>query len=274
MSKIAWTHRTWNPTVGCTRVSAGCEHCYAERMAWRLANNPKTAKDYRGVVTKTSHGSIRWTGEVNQLDDRLFDPYTWSKPSLVFVNSMSDLFHESIDFDFPRKVWLVMKTTPQHTYQILTKRPEQVRMGIITRALNSPPLPNVWIGVSVENQQTANIRIPYLFRAASASVRFLSVEPLLEQVELNVCDCDWVIIGGESGKDARPMKSDWARWIIDQCQRASVPVFFKQTGAVLAKAWGLKDRKGADPSEWPNWCSIQEYPKCESGKLAKQERQA
>lgn len=249
-SKIEWTEDTWNPVTGCSRVSEGCRHCYAERMAKRL--QAMGQPQYQGVVDKNG----RWTGQINFVESALEIPLKRKKPTMWFVNSMSDLFHPGIHVKQLTDIFEVMARTPQHTYQILTKRAERlmplmdsIGIGVANRLGKQKepgfwPLPNVWLGVSVENQAAADERIPFLIQAPAA-VRFLSCEPLLGPVrtlkyliygahkwEQNI---HWVIVGGESGPGARPMHPDWARGIRDQCQAAGVKFFFKQWGGWIAK---------------------------------------
>lgn len=211
-TKIEWTERTWNPSVGCTKISAGCKHCYAETMARRL--KAMGVEDYRdGFALK-------------MLPHRLDEPLHRKKPTMYFVNSMSDLFHEKVTFEFIDRVIDIIRQTPQHTYQILTKRPARMRDFFSNR-----PVPdNAWLGVSVENRRHGLPRIPEL-QAIKAAVRFLSVEPLLEGLgTLNLDGIDWVIVGGESGHGARPMKKAWALSVRNQCLEANVAFFFKQWG--------------------------------------------
>lgn len=245
-SKIEWTDYVWNPVIGCRKVSRGCWYCYAERMANRLL--AMGVKEYDGLLNDGF-----WNGTVRLLEDRLDEPLHWKKPRRVFVDSMSDLFHEDVPGEFIQKVYEVMGKTPQHTYLILTKRPERMQVFFMANYR----LRNVWLGVSVENQQTAEVRIPYLLRTPAA-VRFVSCEPLLGFVDLTDIRCrdgfhwdalrgfqwqdgyndyqagtnklDWVIVGGESGVCARPMHPDWVTSLRDQCQAASVPFYFKQWG--------------------------------------------
>lgn len=262
-SRIEWTEATWNPTTGCTKVSPGCDHCYAEGMFNRF-NGP---------------GAF---DTVKLRPERLEVPIRWRRPRRVFVNSMSDLFHADVPDDFIARTFAVMATAGNHTYQVLTKRHARMRS-----LLNSPrfredvahhwfelydkyacrrqfvptwadhwPLPNVWLGVSVEDQHWANLRIPALLNTPAA-VRFLSCEPLLGPVGLRdewmwaTRGVHWVIVGGESGHGARPMDAEWATSLRDQCATAGVPFFMKQAGAVLAREWGCSDRKGHNPAEWP-----------------------
>lgn len=227
-SKIEWTNTTWNPIAGCTAVSPGCDRCYAARLAsGRLSHTP--------LYTGLAKDGV-FTGEVRLVPERLTDPLHWRKPRMVFVNSMSDLFHDKVPTEFIFDVFQVMARTPQHTYQILTKRPG--RMGSLLRGVVrgwDNPLPNVWLVVSVEDQQWAGIRIPALMDTPAA-VRGISAEPLLGPVALQTwlgrskSGLNWVICGGETGPGSRPMHPDWARSLRDQCQEAEVPFFFKQWG--------------------------------------------
>jgi len=212
-SSIEWTEATWNPVTGCSKVSQGCKHCYAERMAKRL----------------TAMGSPRYTNGFNVTlqPDLIEAPYKWSKPRKVFVNSMSDLFHEEVPLDFIKKVFNTMNNTPQHTYQILTKRSS--RLSELAHELHWSP--NIWMGVSVENSTVFN-RINDL-RNVPANVRFLSCEPLLGPLtNMNLQGIHWVIVGGESGPKARPMEEEWAWEIKEQCKAEGVAFFFKQWGGV------------------------------------------
>lgn len=229
-SSIEWTDTTWNPTAGCSAKSAGCSNCYAMGAAHRLAHNPHPdiARKFAGL-TRKSGNRIVWTGQVNEDRAALAKPGTWRKGRRVFVDSMSDLFHENVAPAFVAEVWAVMRATPRHTYQVLTKEPS--RMAEIVRSFGEP-LANIWLGTSVEDQEQADRRIPHLL-AAPAFVRFLSCEPLLGPVNLAPWlghGIDWVIVGGESmhtGKP-RPMELAWARAIRDQCQAVGVPFFGKQ----------------------------------------------
>lgn len=266
MSKIEWTDVTWNPTRGCSRVSPGCEHCYAERMAHRL-NHPGGA--YEGLTRLTARGPV-WTGDVRLVNDQLEAPLRWRKPRMVFVDSMSDLFHEWVPFEFIDQVFAAMALCPQHTFQVLTKRPERMREYLSPlrververqeetiapelRCWPEWPLPNVYLGVTAENQDAADARIPLLLDTPAA-VRFVSAEPLLGALVLERLGrhwlgppsqsagmnygLDWVIVGGESGPGARPMDGAWVRSIRDQCTAEVVPFFFKQWGGVHKKQTG------------------------------------
>jgi len=313
-TSIEWTDRTWNPIRGCSRVSEGCRNCYAEAIAARFSH---PGNSFHGFAERTPDGP-RWTGDVVLLKDRLLEPLSWKKPARVFVNSMSDLFHENLSDEAIDQVFAVMALSPQHTFQILTKRAERMRDYMLnedtvtrieeqlwemhtddtTNAMPIGPLRNVWLGVSVENQQFADERIKLLLDTPAA-VRFISAEPLLGPINLaewlfgdcrdcgtakaacdglrraqRACcpDCrhrriDWVIVGGESGPKARMFDVDWARAIVAQCKVAGVACFVKQLGAdayeskdELLGYLDLKDKKGGDPSEWPADLRVREYP--------------
>jgi protein gp37 len=234
-SKIEWTDASWNPVTGCSRVSDGCKFCYAASLAPRLA-----------AMGQAGYTNLPWTAQnaarnVFTHPDKLGIPLRWKKPRLIFVNSMSDLFHEQVPFEFITRIFGVMKDAKQHTFQVLTKRPERMKEFVLwlRHGLDYQvdyPSPNVWLGVSVEDQRAADERIPLLLQTPAA-VRFLSCEPLLGPVDLSNTFAmakpfrvHWVICGGESGPNARPMRPDWARALRDQCLAASVPFFFKQWG--------------------------------------------
>ena len=218
-SAIEWTESTWNPLTGCTKVSPGCKHCYAERMALRL--QAMGQPNYRNGFKLTMHHHV------------LELPLSWKQPQMIFVNSMSDLFHEEVPLEFIRKVFDVMHRATWHTFQILTKR--STRLFEIDGELDWPE--NVWMGVSVENNHYIN-RIDHL-RRTHAQIKFLSLEPLLGSLpHLNLEGIHWVIVGGESGPKARPMDRAWLINIRDQCLRAGVPFFFKQWGGVNKKKTG------------------------------------
>lgn len=215
-SAIEWTERTWNPTTGCTKVSAGCKHCYAEVMAHRL--KAMGAPGYEHGFKLAMH------------PDRLTQPLARRKPTTYFVNSMSDLFHRGVPDAFLDQVFQVIRATPQHTYQILTKRAERLPKYFASRSCPN----NVWLGVTVENRRHGVPRIEHL-RQVHARIRFLSVEPLLEDVgPLDLSNIHWVIVGGESGHGARPMMQAWADNVRHQCEAADVAFFFKQWGG-----WGV-----------------------------------
>jgi len=231
-TQIEWTDATWNPVAGCSLVSAGCEHCYAMQMARRL--EAMGVDKYKGLARK-SKNNILWTGVINEDEASLLIPYKWKKPRKIFVNSMSDLFHDEVSDEFILSVWKVMQDTPQHNYQILTKRPE--RMYEIMSKSVSAVLPNVWLGTSVENSDTVG-RID-LLRKTPASVRFISFEPLINAVgPVNLSDIHWAIVGGESGSKARPLKETWIDEIYERCTIYDTSFFFKQWGA-----WGKDNQK-------------------------------
>lgn len=210
-SSIEWTEATWNPVTGCTQISPGCAHCYALTFAER----------FRGVPGHPYENGF----DLQLRPDRLDQPLRWKKPRTIFVNSMSDLFHEEVPEDYVRQVFEVMESASHHRFQVLTKR--SGRLAELAPSLHWPS--NVWMGVSVENQRFT-CRVDDL-REVPASVRFLSCEPLLGALELDLHDIHWVIAGGESGPGARAMKPDWVRGVRDQCAIADVPFFFKQWGA-------------------------------------------
>lgn len=303
MSKIEWTEETWNPVTGCTKVSEGCRFCYAESMHRRFSKRPFT--------------------EVLTHEDRLDHPFRWKKPRRVFVNSMSDLFHPDVPDTFIDYVFAAMAMAPQHTFQILTKRPERMREYLRTIAYDDKdmtrwllaaadfaphgatittdwPMPNIWLGVSVEDQKTADQRLPLLLDTPAA-VRFVSAEPLLGPVDLcmvaprddwhiNALDTpdptlrlNWVIVGGESGPSARPCNVAWIRSLVNQCAEAKTPCFVKQMGAsayamTLTRSdedcghfiykvgrWNFttdtRNPKAADPAEWPLDLRVREMPR-------------
>lgn len=246
-SNIEWTQATWNPVTGCTKVSPGCDHCYAETFAER----------FRGVPGHPYEQGF----DLRLWPNRLETPLRWRRPRIVFVNSMSDLFQDAVPVEFISEVFDVMERTPQHTYQVLTKRPG--RMASIMRALRPRALPNVWLGTSVETQRWAEIRIPKLLKTP-AEVRFLSCEPLLARVDLHpwAGRLDWVIVGGESGPGARPMDLAWARRIVSACNEAGTAVFVKQLGKTWSIAEQLMrdDPKGGDMSRWPADLRRREMP--------------
>ncbi len=234
-SSIEWTDATWNPVAGCTPVSPGCLNCYAARMALRLATMPNgTGHKYAGTAKRARDGRPVFTGHVNLDREALDVPRHWRLPRIIFVNSMSDLFHEAVPFEFIRDVFRVMEECPQHTFQVLTKRPE--------RALDlSPDLPwprNVWMGTSVESDKYIG-RVRTLSKIHDAAVRFLSCEPLLGPLaRLPLKGMHWVIVGGESGPGARPMLEQWVLQIKEQCEARGVAFFFKQWGGVRKQQFG------------------------------------
>ncbi|MBX9773662.1 MAG: DUF5131 family protein [Xanthobacteraceae bacterium] len=233
-TSIEWTDATWNPVAGCTVISPGCTNCYAMRMAARL--EAMSVSKYVGL-TRRSGGRSVWTGKITLDEKSLELPRSWSKPRRIFVNSMSDLFHGDVPTEFVWRVWLVMKETPQHTYQILTKRPD--RMGELTAKL--PTLPNAWLGTSVENSEYLG-RIDEL-RGVAAAVRFVSFEPLLGSVAgADLRRIHWAIVGGESGPKARPMLEGWVDEIEAMCRKNGTAFFFKQWGGKNKKAAGRRYR--------------------------------
>jgi len=233
-SSIEWTDATWNPVAGCTPVSPGCLNCYAARMALRLERmHAGTSRKYAGTATRARDGRPVFSGRVNLDEEALETPRRWRLPRTIFVNSMSDLFHEQVPLHFIRRVFAVMEECEQHIFQVLTKRPK--------RALElSPELPwpgNVWMGTSVESAKYVE-RVRML-RKIPARIRFLSCEPLLGPLpRLPLAGIHWVIVGGESGPGARPMAEAWVLQIKDQCERKDVPFFFKQWGGVRKKQTG------------------------------------
>jgi protein gp37 len=234
-SSIEWTDATWNPVAGCSIISPGCTNCYAMRMAARL--EAMSVEKYRGLTRRSGNRSV-WVGKV-RLDYASLDiPRVWKTPRRIFVNSMSDLFHDDVPADFITLVWNVMADTPCHTYQILTKRPE--RMAAETE-YRLPLLPNVWLGTSVENADYLD-RLDSL-RKVRAAVRFVSFEPLLGSVaKANLVDIHWAIVGGESGPRARPMQEKWVDEIVAACRKYKVAFFFKQWGGKNKKATGRSYR--------------------------------
>ena len=303
-SKIEWTDATWNPIRGCSRVSEGCRNCYAERVAARFSG---PGQPYEGLAImkrepgEDSKGDPRWTGNVRLIESALDAPLHWKKPRKIFVNSMSDLFHEEVHDGSIDRIFAVMACSQQHTFQVLTKRPKRMRdycesfpsmdgpemsarvavalgaMGYsfevaaeAFHSINLWPLPNVWLGVSVEDQKTADERIPLLLNTPAA-VRWVSYEPALGPVDLSEITwnkkdfgesqndrgsnawIDWLVCGGESGPGARPMHPDWARAARDQCQAAGVPFFFKQ---------------------WGEWLSVDNWPINKNGRWYSTERAA
>lgn len=228
-TSIEWTDTTWNPVAGCTVLSPGCTNCYAMRMAARLES--MGAAKYSGLTRRTG-GRAKWTGKVRLDDAALKAPAMWKKPRMVFVNSMSDLFHASVPDKFIIRVWASMRAARQHTFQILTKRPE--RMAELSRSL--PMLENVWLGTSIESADFL-WRLDHL-KATHAATRFISFEPLLNDVgRPDLSGVHWAIVGGESGPAARPMEQDWVENIQLACDRDDVAFFFKQ--------WGGKNKKRA-----------------------------
>lgn len=291
---IEWTDATWSPITGCSVVSAGCKHCYAMKLAGtRLQHHPSRA----GLTVDTKNGPV-WTGEVRFNEQWLDQPLRWKRPRMVFVCAHADLFHPNVPNEWLPLIFGVMAAAKQHTFQVLTKRPERMR-----EVLNDPvffdavaytvrdtygieleaddwPLRNVWIGVSVEDQAAADERIPLLLDTPAA-VRWISAEPLLGPVDLGLFGTvpkdisprytlvyemlDWIVVGGESGPNARPMVLGWAKDIVSQCKAAGVPVLMKQVGANPTNREGkphkISDRKGAIMEDWPDVLRVREYPR-------------
>jgi len=230
-SRIEWTDATWNPVVGCNIVTAGCTHCYAMEMARRL--EAMGIEKYAGL-TRTSGKRTVWNGVVREDRDALSIPGRWRRPRKIFVNSMSDLFHEKVSDAFVTDVWAVMRDTPQHNYQILTKRPDRMA-GFVARMPDT--LSNVWLGTSVEDASTT-FRIDDL-RRVKAAIRFISFEPLIGPVgPVELSGIHWAIVGGESGKSARPIREEWIDEIHAQCHESETAFFFKQWGT-----WGKDNKK-------------------------------
>ena len=210
MTKIEWTDESWNPVTGCTKCSPGCENCYAERMAPRLQK--MSPQKYRNGFGVTLHL------------EELKKPLSWKKPRKIFLCSMGDLFHKNVPSEFIIQVMHTIAQTPWHTYQILTKRPE--RMLFFSRSSFLPS--NIWAGVTIENRDVLEERLIPLTRITGVDVRFVSCEPLLEFINFDLSQIDWLICGGETGPNARPMNPDWARHLRDQCKLYDIPFFFKQ----------------------------------------------
>ncbi len=229
-SSIEWTEATWNPLAGCSLLSPGCSNCYAMRMAARLSSMGMAK--YQGTTRKSGNRHV-WTGRVNLDEAALNAPFEWRRPTLVFANSMSDLFQDAVSPEMVRRIWEVMEKTPWHTYQVLTKRSARMRQ----LASQLPTLPNVWLGVSVESAAYVD-RIDDL-RNTRAAIRFASFEPLLGSVgDVDLRNIDWAIVGGESGPGARAMRGEWAEEILASCRRDRTAFFFKQWGGANKKKAG------------------------------------
>lgn len=238
-SSIEWTESTWNPVVGCTKVSPGCVNCYAERMAKRLGAMAKGSKAAGRSAGRTANylkvinGRGKWNNKVFLDYSALDAPKSWREPRTIFVNSMSDLFHPDVPLDFVQKLFQTMNACPQHTFQVLTKRPERTAEWRHEVEWS----PNIWMGTSVEDHRVTH-RVKELQRVPAA-VRFLSVEPLIGPIpRLPIAGIHWVIVGGESGPGARPIEGGWVRQIRDRCVSRGVPFFFKQWGGVNKHATG------------------------------------
>lgn len=283
MTKIEWTEQTWNPVTGCSRVSAGCDNCYAVPLTYRIGAIRSGAQGlaearakYADLTVLNKRGDRHFNGQVRCHKDVLDKPLWWKTPRMIFVNSMSDLFHPGVPFEFVDRVFSVMVMCRLHTFQVLTKRPQRAR-EYLSRFSSPPPLPNVWLGTSVEDQVAADERIPYLLKCPAA-VRFLSCEPLLGPIELFPTErfvpamfrvgaerdpLHWVIVGGESGPQARACNIEWIRSIVEQCKAADVACFVKQLGR---HPLGCKVRhpKGGDPDEWPEDLRVRQWPRGET----------
>jgi protein gp37 len=247
-SSIEWTDATWNPVTGCTKISAGCDHCYAERFSER----------FRGTLNHPFETGF----DLTLRPERLEQPLRWHAPRMIFVNSMSDLFHKEIPKEFISRVFDTMEEASWHTYQILTKRSSLLRRFINERYSSGAPA-HMWFGVSVENQQ-ATSRIKHL-QMSRAAVRFLSIEPLIAPIStLCLDDIHWVIVGGESGPGARPMKEKWAIEIRNQCLKARVPFFFKQWGGRTPKTGG-RLLEGEEWSQFPSFQHVTNPPELQVG---------
>jgi protein gp37 len=272
---IPWTDSTWNPIRGCSHVSRGCQNCYAERQAVRFCG---PGRPWHGFADRNG-----WSGRVALVHRKLMEPIRWRRSRRVFVNSMSDLFHESLSQDAILEVFRVMYSCPRHTFQALTKRATRMQdvMAVLKEDLCKYvwPLPNLHLGVSCEDQAAADKRIPLLLQTPAA-VRWVSLEPILERVDLDDrrdwltpnlvahpdgVRLDHVVVGGENGPGARPCRIQWVRDIVRKCQAAAVPVFVKGLGAHVLDEQGDRVRfvhpQGADPSEWPEDLRVREFPR-------------
>jgi len=248
-SRIEWTDATWNPIRGCTKISPGCKHCYASTFAER----------FRGVPGHPFEQGF----DLLLVPDKLDDPLHWKKPRRIFVNSMSDFFHEGVSDEYIIRVANVMMEANWHTYQVLTKRSERMRDMVNSKLSFAAQAPHIWWGVSAEDKKFGLPRIAHL-QEAGVAVRFVSAEPLLEDLDsINLTGINWLIIGGESGHGARPFHLDWAWNLIRECNRQKVACFMKQVGR---QPWDsgqhlkLADAKGGDPTEWPVDLRVREFP--------------
>jgi protein gp37 len=248
-SKIEWTEATWNPIRGCTKISPGCKHCYAATFAER----------FRGVDGHPFEQGF----DLRLIPDKLSDPLDWKKPRRIFVNSMSDLFHEDVTDKYISRVAEVIVEANWHTFQVLTKRSSRMRDLLNTKLSFAAKAPNIWWGVSAEDRQYGLPRIAHL-REAEVHTRFVSVEPLLEDIgAVDLSGVNWVIVGGESGHGARPFELDWARNLIGECRRQRVACFVKQVGRRpwdKGKAIKLESNKGGEMAEWPEDIRVREFP--------------
>lgn len=235
---IEWTDATWNPVTGCTKISAGCDNCYAERFAER----------FRGVPGHPFENGF----DLQLRPERLEQPFQWRDPKMIFVNSMSDLFHKLVPFTFIDSVFETMEVAHWHKFQILTKRSSRLRDYINARYRGTSAPANIWVGTSIEDCSKKS-RARHI-QASNASVRFLSIEPLLGPIgDIDLGGIHWVIVGGESGPRARPMPVEWVREVRDQCKAANVPFFFKQWGGLRPKSGG----RNLDGREWNEWPQVE-----------------
>src|SRR5256886_2624900 len=240
-SAIEWTDATWNPVRGCTKISDGCKHCYAETFAER----------FRGVKGHPYEQGF----DLRLVPEKLAEPLRWKRPKMIFVNSMSDLFHKDVADDYVEAVCRVMKRANWHTYQVLTKRSSRLRNMLQSRLAFVADQAHIWWGVSIEDRAHGLARLDHL-RQAPAAVRFLSIEPLLEDLgQIDLTGIHWVIVGGESGAGARPMQESWVQSIREQCEKAGVAFFFKQWGGVRKSKTG-RDLAGRTYDEMPSRSSL------------------
>ena len=241
-SSIEWTNATWNPVTGCTKISAGCDHCYAERFSER----------FRGVPDHPFESGF----DLTLRPGRLEQPLQWKKPKMIFVNSMSDLFHKGVPFDFIDRVFDTMEQADHHVFQVLTKRSSRLRNYVNKRYGDAEAPMNIWLGVSVEDKSKRS-RIKHL-QDTAAGIRFLSIEPLIGPAgTLDLDGIHWVIVGGESGPGARPIEEEWVTDVRDQCIHEQVPFFFKQWGGFRPKTGG-RQLQGVEWSEFPDMRVIAE----------------
>lgn len=271
-SNIEWTDATWGPLRGCSRYSPGCDRCYAIRGARRF---DVPGGPYEGLTRVRPAGTIRldWSGVVREVPEAMEAPLRWRRPRRIFVASMSDPFHHRVAEATLTRIWDVMRRCPQHRFQLLTKRADRMRAWVSRLGI---VLPNVWLGVSAEDQATASERLPILLDTPAA-VRFASLEPLLGPIDLIDAQASWlidhieddhagvawVIVGGESGPGARPCEIAWIRSIVRDCARAKVPCFVKQLGRYPLTPDGvvlMRDPKGGDMTEWPHDLRVRQYP--------------
>ena len=250
MGSIQWTDETWNPVTGCSKVSAGCKNCYAEKMAERLQKMGQP--NYKDGFAVRTHPHM------------LGKPLNWKRPRRIFVNSMSDLFHEDVSEEFIGEVFDTMHAANWHQYQVLTKRPERMLAWVLEQYEGAPVGEHIWLGTSVEDARFLH-RIETLNKIP-ALIRFVSFEPLIGPIEHRkafgpLCGINWIIIGGESGPGARPMEHHWVDFLIDAGANAGCAVFVKQMGSVWARENGAKHPKGGNPDEWPEALRVREFPR-------------